>query len=455
MRRFGWHWLAASSLAVSLMASAATRPQYGGTLHVAIQEAPASLDPADTTQLNSFALRNLTQLIFETLLTADDRGSLHTALATWWQATSGDRRWEFHLRPGVVFHDGSPLTPEIVAASLRFSNPSWNVLALADSVVIECAVPHPHLPAELALSRNEIVKRTNGKLSGTGPLHIAEWQPGKKLTLVAEESCWRGRAFVDSVEVEMGKNYPIQLMTLALGKPQLVEVAPEQAHRVAMEGGRVNSSQPIELVALVFAHDAQSPEEKLLRHALALSVDRASMRSSLLQGAGVPSGSLLPAWMSGYGFVFPAEADLARARHERESVRALPAWSVGYDSSDAMSKLLAERVALNAKDAGLILQPTFQASADLRVMRIALESSDPWLTLAQVAAAAGITMPQPKGASIEDLYEAEQATLATQRVIPLFHLPVSYVVAPAVKDWSVSPDGSWRLSDAWLGGDKP
>jgi MarR-like DNA-binding transcriptional regulator SgrR of sgrS sRNA len=59
------------------------------------------------------------------------------------------------------------------------------------------------------------------------------------------------------------------------------------------------------------------------------------------------------------------------------------------------------------------------------------------------------------GDSPEDLYAAEQAMLATQRLIPLFHLPVSYAAAPAVKNWSLGADGSWRLADVWLGSEKP
>jgi len=211
----------------------------------------------------------------------------------------------------------------------------------------------------------------------------------------------------------------------------------------------------MELVALVYARDAHSADEKLLRNALPLSVERASMRSVLLQGAGQPTASILPNWMSGYGFVFPAATDLTRARQAREQVRALPTWSVGYDNNDPMAKLLAERVALNAKDAGLVLQPTTAAAADLRLIRIALASADPWVTLKQVAATAGVTMPKINGSSAEDLYSAEQAVLAAQRLIPLFHLPVNYAASPALKDWAPGSQGGWRLADVWLGSDKP
>ena len=82
MKRFGWWWPVASSLLLAAVAAAATRPQYGGTLRVSIWEAPASLDPADMTQASSFAQRNLMELIFDTLVTVDECGRVHPALAT-------------------------------------------------------------------------------------------------------------------------------------------------------------------------------------------------------------------------------------------------------------------------------------------------------------------------------------------------------------------------------------
>lgn len=454
MKRFAWLWLAVSSAMLGAMAGAATRPQYGGTLHIALQETPASLDPAEASQPDSFAQRNVEALIFETLVAMDDRGRAQPGLATSWDAAPGDQRWQFRLRQGVRFHDGSPLTAEIAAASLRAANPSWNVLAATGAVVIQCSAPDADLPAELALERNAIVKRNGGKLSGTGPFHIEDWQPGKKLTLGAEESYWQGRAFVDSIEIELGRNYSTQSIELELGKAQLVEVPPEQIHRAIMEGRRIESSQPVELLALVFARDAQSEEEKQHRQALGLSVDRVSIRNVLLQGAGQATGSILPNWMSGYGFVFPAEADLARARQERGEVREPPTWSLGYDNSDPISQVLAERIALNAKDAGLAVQPTTAANADVRLMRIPMASADPWVALSQVAEMAGLGRPTA-GHSVEDLYAAEQSVLATQRVIPLFDLPVSYARSSALRDWAPDAEGSWNLADAWLGNEGP
>jgi hypothetical protein len=176
----------------------------------------------------------------------------------------------------------------------------------------------------------------------------------------------------------------------------------------------------------------------------------------LLQGAGVPAATILPNWMSGYGFVFPSDADLPRARHECEQVKAtihlIPVWSLGYDSNDPLARLLAERIALNARDAGLSLQPTSATAADVRLTRIALSSSDPWVALSTVAAMTGATLSRSKDNSAQDLYSAEEDVLASQRIIPLFHLPASYATAAGVKDFRVRPDGSWDLSNMWLGG---
>jgi ABC-type transport system substrate-binding protein len=454
MRLFEWRWLVVSSVLLGALAQAETRPQYGGTLHVAMRAAPVSLDPADNTQPDSFARHSVTMLMFDTLVTTDENGRVQPSLAASWQLASNNHGWQFRLRRGIKFHDGTSLTAEIAAASLRAANPSWNVSTDGDSVTIEGS--DPELPAQLALPRNAIAKRSDsGKPSGTGPFHIADWQPGKKLVLAADEGCWRGRPFLDGIEIEMGRSFRDQMTALELGKADLVEVAPEQSHRAALDGRRLAGSHPIELVALVFSRDVKPADDKTLREALALSVERGSIRSVLLQGAGQPAGSILPNWMSGYGFVFPMDADLPRARHAREQVRTIPTWTVAYDANDPIARLLTERIALNARDAGLLVQPTTAPAADLRLVRIPLASADPWIALADVAALAGLPVTKNKSGSVEELYAGEQSLLATQRLIPLFHLPASYAASASLKNWTARSDGSWSVADAWLGSGKP
>jgi peptide/nickel transport system substrate-binding protein len=456
MKRFDWRWIAASSLLIAALAAAETRPQYGGTLHLTMHEAPTTLDPADTAQTDSLARRNLSLLMFETLVTLDERGQLHPALAASWQASAGNRRWRLQLRGGIKFHDGSQLTTDWVAASLRAANPSWNVLVDADSIVIERNSGDPNLLAELALAKNAIIKRNPDRsLSGTGPFHIVDWKPGKSLSLAAYDDCWQGRPFLNAIEIEMGRSFHDQLTTLELGQAELVEIAPEQAHRVPIDTRRVLNSSPMQLVALVFSRDAQSDEEKALRMALALSVDRSSIRNVLLQGSGQPTGSVLPNWMSGYGFVFPTDNDLPKARQAIAQLRNIPIWTIGYDNNDTLARVMAERIVLNARDVGVKLQIASGTTADLRLTWIPLGASDPWIALMEIAHSLGFPIPKRTDGSAEELYSAERELLATQRLIPLFHLPVTYAAAAGVRNFSLYPDGSWNVASVWLEAGKP
>jgi len=452
MKRFGWHWVVVSSLLLAT-AAAETRPQYGGTLHVEMQIAPTTLDPADASQANGVAYRNVLRLVYDGLVSIDDQGHMQPALSTSWRAESGDRRWQFQLRPGVRFHDGSPLTAEAVAASLRSANQSWTVLAATDSVIIQRDVADPDLLAELALPRNSVTKRIpGGGYVGTGPFRITRWQPGNDLVLAANEEYWAGRTFLDGVEVEFGKGVRDQLIDLDLNKIQVIEVAAEQSHKLAEEKRRISSSAPVELLALVFARDAQSDEERKIRDVLALCIDRASIRSGVLGDVGDPTAAILPDWISGYAFVFPAERNLTRAQEERGEIARAPAMTLGYDADDAVARVIAERIALNAREAGLTLQTVAGTKADVRVKRIGAVSSNPRIALAASAVSLGETAPNYAGPSIDAVFVAEGTLLRGKKIIPLFQMPVSYAIGSSVQGWKMGQDGSWHVADVWLGG---
>jgi ABC-type transport system substrate-binding protein len=455
MRLTGFPLLVASSLLWAAGSSAATRPHYGGTLHVEVRAAPTSLDPADSNQPDWFESRNLFSLMFDTLVSLDEQGKPEPALASSWQAESGNQRWQFFLRRGVTFQDGAPVTPDAVAASLRRTNPTWKVFSEGEAVVIERDSPAPNLPAELTLPRNSIVKREGGKNLGTGPFAVSLWDPGKKLSLAARDDYWDGRAFLDAIEIEMGKSFREQMISFDLGKAQVVEVTPEQAHRAAAEGRHVESSAPVELIALVFSHEPQSPEDGRQRRALALSIDRELLNTVVLQGGGEPAGGLLPNWMTGYGFLFTTSIDLALARQVRSEIPHTTSWTLGYDPTDATARVIAERIVLNARDAGLGMQITGASSADLRIVRIALISLDAQIALAELAAGLGLSQPKFASSSVDDLYGAENKLLQSQRVIPLLHLQTAYGVSNTVKNWRTARDGSWRLPNVWLAAEKP
>lgn len=420
-----------------------------------MRAALSSLDPADTSSSDVNALSHISRLLFDTLVTLDEKDTPQPSLADSWQSEAGNQRWTFHLRSDVKLQTGRPLTADLVAASLRMANPMWKVSGAGEAVVVECETPHAKLPAELALSRNAIALRDENRLVGTGPFAIADWRAGKKLVLSAREDYWNGRAFLDSVEIEMGRNLREQMIALDLGKAELIDVAPEQAHRAAVEGRRIASSAPTRLLALVFRRGHPSEDESKLRQALSLSIDRTSLNNVILQAGGEPAGALLPNWMSGYSFLFSTGPDVKRARDLRNEVRQAPQWSLSYDRNDPISRLLAERIALNAQDAGLSLQPASAANADVQLAWIPMTSVNGGIALNDMAHDLGVSLPPIQTKDVDELYRLENNLLGSQRVIPLLHVRLNYGLAPTVKNWHQQPDGGWDLEDVWLGTAKP
>jgi peptide/nickel transport system substrate-binding protein len=450
MKRCRLILLAASSVLLAGLLHGATRPHYGGTLRIAMKEAPQSLDPSVAA---SGLPAGLSRHVFETLVALDANDTPQPLLATSWEADAGNQRWRFVLRGGVNFHDGTPLDANIVAAALRASNSEWRVSPLDNTVMIQTQSADPELPSELALARNSIVRRGDGKLSGTGPFAIAQWAPGKHLTLTANDQYWSGRPFLDAIEVEFSKNDREQMMLFDLAKADAVEVAPENIRRAQSEGRTIMTSHPEELLALVFATDASLDDETRARKALAASIDTGAINNVVLQGAGEPTGTLLPNWASGYAFVFPAST--GQKTQEVLSAKQRPAWSLSYEASDPLAHVLAERIQLNARDAGISLKLITAGTADLRLVRVPLSSSSPQVALTELARSLQLAPPKYETGSITELYSAESTLLKSHRIIPLLHMRTAFAPRSGVHNWSVLPDGGLQLINVWLSTEKP
>ena len=443
MRRSFLRFLAAASLAaLPARVAGVERPGYGGTLRIEMQ----ALDPAD-------ARERLASLMYDRLVRMDERGRPQPALALSWQSSPGGRRWQFHLRPGVKFHDGSLLTPAVVVESLAASANGWTVGPIADGVVIRSEHPLPDLLSELASVRNSIGVRT----SGTGPFRLTQWEPERRAVFSANEDYWDGRPFLDSVAVQMGRSPQQQILDLELGRADLVELSPGDVRRASQGGMKLWTSAPVTLLAIVFGPGAAG--DARLREALALSIDRAAIQSVLLQKQGELAGGLLPEWLSGYAFLFRTARDTARARQLGAALPPSAApLTLGYDGGDPLARSIAERIALNAREAGLRPQVSAQApKPDLRLVRVRIRPVEPGAALAALVSSLGLPSV-PDAASPEACYEAERALVEDFRVIPLAHLPEMYASRPAVKTWQTPgllKTGEWRFEDVWLAPERP
>ena len=435
-------------LITSLIASptvAATRPRYGGTLRVTLQSAPNSLElPANSATADYWDAARVFSLFADNLVTVDAQNRAHPALAVTWQSDGTARHWQFRLRHGVKFHDGSAASAGAIAQILGAVHPDWNVHASGDSLTIDTESSLASLLADLALPRNLIVKRNaEGLPIGTGPFRIAEWQPGKLLKLAANEESWAGRPFLDEVEVEFGRSLRDQSIALELGKADVIEAPPQ-----ASGSPRLRTSLPVELMTLVFFANSKAQDARL-REALALSIDRKPIQSVLLKGAGEPAASLLPNWMTGYSFVFPTQANVRHAKVLLADSRQ-PPLTLSYDPRDPQAQLIAERIALNAREAGITVQVSLSGAEDLRLVRAVLPSADPATSLREAARELGLPQPILQSNAVEDLYRAERTLLDGHTVIPLFHLPVASAASTRVRGWAPDRLGGWNLQDLWL-----
>jgi peptide/nickel transport system substrate-binding protein len=441
-------------------ATAETRPHYGGTLRVMLQSAPVALDlPANLAPADYWDIARTLSLIGDTLVKLDAQGRPQPALAVAWQSDPSARHWQFSLRRGVKFHDGSGASPAAIAQILGAIHSGWNVHAAAESVLIESETAMPALLAELALPRNLLLKRNDHGLPiGTGPFLVAEWQPGKLLKLAANENSWEGRSFVDAVEIEFGKSLRDQAIAFELDKTDVIEAAPQAASGSQQHSAWSSLSLPVELLALVFSPNSRAQDARL-REALALAIERKPIQSVLLKGAGEPAAGILPNWMTGYSAVFSAQANPQRARTLLANSRQ-PALNLSYDPRDPQAQLIAERIALNAREVGVTVQVSLSGAEDIRLLRVVLPSPDPATSLAEVARQLGLPQPTfpvtPRGNSLDDLYQAERSLLDGYAVIPLFHLPVASAACARVHGWEPDPLGDWSgagfsLADVWLG----
>jgi ABC-type transport system substrate-binding protein len=343
--------------------------------------------------------------------------------------------------------------------------------------------------------------------AGSGPFRVTVWEAGKRATLTANDNFREGRPFVDAIEITMGRTAHDRLVDLELNKTDLTEIPAQDARRAAEQGVRVSTTQPDELLALVFvggnaarnaagtanvrpagpaarqmASQAQvtgHATDPAIGQALSLVIDRVAIVNFILQKSGEPAGGLLPQWSSGTAFLFPAAAptaaDLAHAKELWKQIAPSPQLVLGYDFADPLEQSVAERIVVNAKEAGMALRaqalPVAEQSRgaaqapgiDLRLVRWRMSSPLPGDALASFLTRIygwplkGVeTSAFPRNPSPEDIYKQQRAVLDTYRVVPLVWLPQVYGLSARVRDWKApGPGENWPLADVWLDTEVP
>ncbi len=192
-------------------AQAETRPHYGGTVEASLLGAPVSLDPSAA---QTHAELTIVGLVFDTLYRVGPAGVVQPHLAATLPELDASRtKVTIALRKGVRFHDGTPLTPADVAASLervRATPARWTVApiasiaATAETLELTLRAPIADLAMLLALSHTAVTK--GGKppglerAIGSGPFAIEGLDRVRRLLrLKAFDDHFAGRPYLDQL----------------------------------------------------------------------------------------------------------------------------------------------------------------------------------------------------------------------------------------------------------------
>ncbi len=337
----------------ALLSLALGGPAAAQTLTLGLAADVTSADPHfHNTSSNNAASRH----VFETLIRQDARQRLVPGLALEWRATDATS-WEITLRPGVRFHDGTPLTAEDVAASLRRAgsvqgSPSSFALYTRAIAAVEAAgplllrittrAPHPLLPNDLSLvpiiaarhgaAPTEAFDRGAAAI-GTGPYRFAAFTAGQRFVVERNPAHWEGAQPWARVDQRVLRQGAARAAALLAGDVDAIEAPPPEAlDRLAGPGGLLLSRTASNKVVFLFPDVGRDPtpfvtdaagrpispnplRDPRVREAISLAIDRAAIAERVLNGEGLPAGQVVPEGMFGADPALrPDPHDPARAR---------------------------------------------------------------------------------------------------------------------------------------------
>lgn len=293
-----------------------------GRLVAAIAGEPDQLDPNKTSAYFSF---EVLENVFDTLVEPDADLQMRPALAESWQVSPDQLTWTFHLRRGITFHDGSPLTGEDVVYTYRriideeLSNAD-KLSAVTDvrapdssTVVIRLKQPTPNLLTNLGGFKGmAIVQRKNvesGQIAthpiGTGPFAFESQKSGDSITLKANGSYWAGAPKVSGVIFRFIPEKSTALSALQAGEIDWTDSIPPQRVNQINDDDSVNLAvTPSNDYWYLALNEARKPwNDVRVRQAIAYGIDRDAIVAATSYGTAaenqlaIPKGSF---WYTDY-----------------------------------------------------------------------------------------------------------------------------------------------------------
>jgi peptide/nickel transport system substrate-binding protein len=349
-------WILTGALAAALVASASAGA-IAQTLTVGVRAGPLSIDPHFTASgVSAEALKH----VFDTVVKSGDNLQLEPGLAESWTPID-DTTWEFKLRKGVKFHDGSDFTAEDVKFSIERiplvtgPNPATiYVRRVKEAIVVDPYTlrvktdgPAPTLPNDFirlfvvshAAAKDFSTKDTanegfnTGKAAiGTGPYKFVSWTPKEQLVLERFDGYWGEKQPWEKVIRKELPNDATRLAQLKAGQVDIIARAPA-ADVPQLEKDpkiRVTKTDSVYMFYLEFdfrdkpaqitAKDGSALAENPLknpkvREAIDIAIDREALAEVALEGMGKPATQLVTPNIFGYDASIPVtKPDPKRAK---------------------------------------------------------------------------------------------------------------------------------------------
>jgi peptide/nickel transport system substrate-binding protein len=298
-----------SFIAAACSHSAPTDPS---SLTFLIESSPTNLDPRFATDSQS---QRMDGLLFSGLLERDNQMNFHGDLAESWN-TPDPLTYAFHLRRGVRFHDGRPLTSVDVKATFDFirnpanKSPKLGALRMVSSieasdattVIFHLSQPYASFTVNLIPSAIGIVPANAGAdfsrhPVGSGPFRFVQQSQDEEVLVERNPEYFRGAPQLARVRFRVVPDAVVRALELQKGSadlemsslsPDIIPVLARQPDLAVTERSGTN------LTYLGFNLEDSALAHRELRKALAFATDRDALIRYLLHGQAKPADGVLP-----------------------------------------------------------------------------------------------------------------------------------------------------------------
>lgn len=343
MRERQWTWrdvvagmrvpaLAAAAALPFLLAGCNSSVQERGVLRMIIESSPNNLDVRQGTDAQS---ERVGALIFEALAKKDEHFNLVPWLATSWERPDA-QTWIFHLRPGVRFHDGKPMTADDVAWSIESMTNGALLTAKggafrgidAVKIVDPLTVSVHTKTADNGLLFNMsdglwgIVEKGAGRDEGlhpvgTGPFEFVSQVQDKDVVLKRNPNYWGGAPHIERVRFEVVPDTITAALEMKKGSADIESnvLSQDMVHALTgLPNLRIENAPGADVIYANFNTVDPVLHDPRVRQAIACAIDRDLLIRTLWRGNAIAAEMLLPigAW---------AGADSATLEHYPHDVK--------------------------------------------------------------------------------------------------------------------------------------